>query len=431
MLKKITKPLKNNKLYLYSGLIGLFTVAFAWFSLRDNNPIVNDLKELNRQFGAYQVEPFSQDSDNPTIAALERSFIDSRVYRANFLDFDFLDTKKILKEVEILINFETDSDEASSASKDFDNLAIIKLRTNVEAAKIAAAYAKVLGIDYVEVNWQLDSLQPEIEQVAQTTSGEITRPRASQELVRRQAIIAVVDSGLDKNHPALQDRIVEGFDFLDGDVEVDDEVGHGTHVSGLIAKNSRAAEIMPLKVASKKTGRVSDISRAVKYAADKEVDIINLSLTLPQNSKTFEKAIEYAQAKNIIIVAAAGNQNENTCYYPSAYDNVIAVGALNKKGTDKWIHSNYGDCIDYSAIGEKVYSILPNNHYGLLSGTSQSTPQVAAKIAEIMTAKNNFDLDPDEIKAALDQVTLDLTQSKYPTSLGRKIDNDYFSVASQ
>lgn len=201
-------------------------------------------------------------------------------------------------------------------------------------------------------------------------------------------IIAVVDSGICFNHPDLQGRILQGYDFVNDDPIAEDQRGHGCAVSGIIAANTNnnagvagmhsKAKILPVKVLnSSGTGSYSDIAQGIIYSTDHGADVINLSLGGTGNPYFLKNAVDYATSKGVVVVAAAGNSNQEGALYPAKYENVIAVGAINDR-LEKSAFSNYGVDIDVWAPGEKIYTTTWDNKYINKSGTSYAAPHVSA-----------------------------------------------------
>jgi subtilisin family serine protease len=186
-------------------------------------------------------------------------------------------------------------------------------------------------------------------------------------------------------------------DVNDYDDVPEDEVGHGTHVSGIIASRGlNMAEgicpncsIMPVRVlASMKNGNrvvgagiIDNINAGIKYAVDKGADVINMSLGIKNTGGGLphEDVIKYAISKNVTIVAASGNDGTEEKYYPGALPDVIAVGA-----TDNFGHvtnfTSFGADITVVAPGLNIYSSFTNNTYQFASGTSQASPFVCGTI---------------------------------------------------
>ncbi|HEY4408404.1 MAG TPA: S8 family peptidase [Acidimicrobiia bacterium] len=215
-------------------------------------------------------------------------------------------------------------------------------------------------------------------------------------------ILAIVDSGVQLNHPDLAGRLVPGYDFVNNDSSPDDDYGHGTMVAGIAAaatNNSQGVagaawrgKIMPVKVLDS-TGSATDedIAAGITFAVDHGASVINLSLGGPGASSTLQTAVDYATSHNVVVVAAAGNDGDKgfatatTPHYPAACAGVIAVGATDSSGNHAGF-SSYGTWIDVVAPGVGIVSTTwstSSNHfssYGSGDGTSFSSPLVAATI---------------------------------------------------
>jgi thermitase len=231
---------------------------------------------------------------------------------------------------------------------------------------------------------------------------------------RDDVIVAVLDTGVDLEHPEYKDVLLPGFDwvdiidgadefigdFLGADPIPDDEVGHGTHVTGIIAGAGHRmpagvcprCRIVPVRVLAAMesdgqrygAGAVGNISAGIKWAADYElpVDIINMSLGVQHagGGLPHEEVIAYAQSRGITIVAAAGNDGKETLYYPGAFDYVVTVGAVDEDGAVS-SYSTYGRQVDLVAPGTDVFSTHLNGKYAFSTGTSHAAPFVAGAAA--------------------------------------------------
>lgn len=225
--------------------------------------------------------------------------------------------------------------------------------------------------------------------------------------------IAVLDTGIYREHSEFNPaRISQGFDYVNiidghkkfvGDfLEIDDspndEVGHGTHVSGILGAQGRKMStgvvpdctIVPIKVLGsyKKeggtigAGTVGDINAGIKYAVDQGVDVINMSLGIKHEGGGLphERVIDYAKENGVTVVAASGNDGTRELYFPGANPYVLAVGATNNSGGVANF-STYGPHISFVAPGTNIYSTYVDNKYAYSSGTSQASPFVAGTIA--------------------------------------------------
>jgi thermitase len=224
--------------------------------------------------------------------------------------------------------------------------------------------------------------------------------------------IAVLDTGVNLDHKELEGKIVKGADFVDleglatsdfiGDItgydEVpEDEVGHGTHVSGIVAGRglqmdegvSPRCRIMAVRVLAtmKSDGRlvgagiVDNINTGIKWAVDNSADVINMSLGIKHTGGGLphEDVIRYALSKNVTVVAASGNDGTSERYYPGALPGVIAVGAVDNAGAVTSFTS-YGANISVVAPGVNIYSSFAHNTYAFASGTSQASPFVSGSV---------------------------------------------------
>ena len=206
--------------------------------------------------------------------------------------------------------------------------------------------------------------------------------------------IAVVDTGIQQDHPDLDSKVLAGYDFVEGDTSPDDSVGHGTHVAGIAAaetdNNSFGAgacplcTILPVRVIEDRRGKLSDVVAGITYAADNGAQVINLSLG-GVKSVALEDAVDYAWQKGAFLSCAAGNNGKNNLFYPAAYNHCFSVAATDQN--DAWASfSNYGTWVDIAAPGASIYSTLTNNDYGSLIGTSMATPHVAG-IAGLLSSQ--------------------------------------------
>jgi subtilisin family serine protease len=196
-----------------------------------------------------------------------------------------------------------------------------------------------------------------------------------------------------------------------------DDNGHGTHVSGIIAANANDnigiagidgtldVKIIPIKVLdSNGEGDINDIVKGIKYAADNGADIINLSFGANEKSKLIAEAISYAKSKGVFVVAAAGNDNEDSDNISPAGDGAFTVAAMSYN-YKKASFSDYGNCIKVSAPGVEILSTVPGG-YEAWDGTSMAAP-VATGIAAMVKAEDP-NLSPSQIEDVLDSTAKDI-----------------------
>lgn len=232
--------------------------------------------------------------------------------------------------------------------------------------------------------WNLRSIN--VEQAWDETKGE-------------GVVVAVIDTGVTRVPDLQQTEFVTGYDFVNNRTQATDDVGHGTHVAGTIAQSTNnnygvagvayQAKIMPIKVLGTGGGTVADIAEGIRFAADNGAQVINMSLGGGGESKLMEEAINYAYDKGVVIIAAAGNANQNASSYPARYPKVIGVSALDAAG-NKAEYSNFGAGVDIAAPGGgKEDKILQNtidpqtgkSVFMGYQGTSMAAPHVAGVAA--------------------------------------------------
>jgi len=231
--------------------------------------------------------------------------------------------------------------------------------------------------------------------------------------------VAVIDTGISEVPDLKATKFVKGYDFVNDRIDASDDAGHGTHVAGTIAQSTNnnygvagiayEASLMPLKVlGASGGGTVADIAEAIRYAADNGADVINMSLGGAGESQLMEDAINYAHQKGVVVIAAAGNSNQNSASYPARYPHVIGVAALDSVGV-KAPYSNFGAGVDISAPGgSEAGKILqetidPESGQSIFEGyqgTSMAAPHVAGVAALVKAAGVK---EPDEILNILKQ----------------------------
>ena len=210
----------------------------------------------------------------------------------------------------------------------------------------------------------------------------------------------IPDNGIDDDHNGYIDDY-HGFNFTSRNSDISDVHGHGTGVASIIAaqtNNSRgmaginwAAPLMVLKALNYLGGGdFTTVAEALRYAADNGARIINMSFGSLDNVSTLNDAVNYALGKNVIIVAAVGNNNGLGVYYPAAYPNVIAVSSVDDSGRLS-VFSNYGPGVDVAAPGENILMAgsFANNISSFVrgSGSSFAAAEVTG-VVSLLVARN-------------------------------------------
>ncbi len=219
------------------------------------------------------------------------------------------------------------------------------------------------------------------------------------------ATVAVIDSGVQADHPDLAGRIGPGYDVVQRDSTPQDGDGHGTHVMGIIGAATGngigvesvapGATLMPVRVLGDDGGgSIDDVAKGIDWAREHGADVINLSLgsDVPLvgagGGDGFDAAIRRAIAAGIVVVAAAGNNGVPVCEQPAASDGLLCVGAVDKR-RQRSFFSSFGSGLGLVApggagatatgmdVGEDVLSTYAGSSYRELAGTSQAAPHVA------------------------------------------------------
>ena len=272
-------------------------------------------------------------------------------------------------------------------------------------------------------------------------------------------IVAIVDTGIDLDHPEFTGRMLTGTCIGDPSTKcagaaalgADDE-GHGTHVAGIVAAANDGvgktgvapgASLMPVKVLdSHGSGSYSDVAGGIVYAAAHGADVINLSLGGSSSSTTLLSALQTAAPTAVIIAAAGNSGNRYSPSYPAAYatalnvvGSMIIVGSVdsNNKISSFSQTPGAGGCtlsrtarvcfkdVFLVAPGRNIYSTYPDNTYATMSGTSMATPYVAGAAALVLSASPY--LTPQQVVSILLNSATDLGTRGTDTVYGRGLVN--------
>jgi subtilisin family serine protease len=245
------------------------------------------------------------------------------------------------------------------------------------------------------------------------------------------ATIAIVDSGINLQHPDLAGTVRSGKNIVGDGKGLTDASGHGTEVAGVAAAahdngqgiSGMAPGVRVLPIAIEDSAgqmRASDLARGVQFAIKREVDVINLSLGGPVQSPNVEYWLEQATEAGIPVVAAAGNayRKDNPTIWPAASAHTIAVGALAPTGI--WApFSSTGQYIDVVAPGVAVLTTAGDGRYVAGNGTSLSAPFVSATVA--MMRVRAPDASPDELRQVLVSSAKDVGPKGWDPKFGHGI----------
>lgn len=217
-------------------------------------------------------------------------------------------------------------------------------------------------------------------------------------------------------HPEFNGKLVEGYNVLNDTNKPQDDNGHGTHVSGIIAAKTNnkdgiagmtwKSKLMPIKaIGADGSGSAVDIAQGIYWATDNGADVINLSVGNYTSSAALKEACRYAYENNVVLVAASGNDASDQPSYPAAYEEVLSVAAVDhlKERAD---FSNFGDYVDVAAPGVDIPSTYIYSDYASLSGTSMACPHVAALAALVRSV--HHDMKAHDVMEVIRKSALDL-----------------------
>lgn len=249
--------------------------------------------------------------------------------------------------------------------------------------------------------------------------------------IDRKVKIAIIDSGVDESHSKFDGRIdysTSCYIFKENDVAASnydfyDGLGHGTHVSGIIADcTPEIVKLMEIKTFDDNgNSSVLAITTAMQYAIENNADVINMSLGWfndnAANYTFLDTIITKAKSNGIVICAAAGNQAGDVVYaYPAHNKDVFTVTAITSSGYFASSYSNYGSVVDFCAPGTSIYNTYTNGTYVKASGTSMATPHVTSAVAYIMLAEPG--LTVDEVENRLKEYAVDLGDAGWDEKYG-------------
>jgi subtilisin family serine protease len=346
-----------------------------------------------------------------------------RLYRVKSpAHLDVIRSSRIVKKIETIESFKTFSVEPGSTTSKYTNDPLIAYQWGFENTE------QVVTQDIDDIT---------LKRVKGVRHADIDLPAAGviEKYMKRDVIVAVIDTGVDVDHPDIKENIyINETECINGEIPLNpkedkdgnglkgdckgwsftgkdkdglnrtiDDVGHGTHVAGIISATTNNStgisgitnkiKILPIKVLSDDPERKNGIgltdrlAKGILYAAKMNVDVINLSLGWPLalDKKYLREALNEALSKNIVIVAAAGNNSHSASILPCAIEGVLCVGSVDN---DLAISSssNFGLHVDVLAPGDNILSLYPMNlspdlfsvqGYDYKSGTSQAAPYVA------------------------------------------------------
>lgn len=333
------------------------------------------------------------------------------------------------------IHAELISDGIKSKETLADNMELLELTDPSQMERIIEGLEAMEGIEYVQPNYLLktnvasDEFYPQQWALNNIIDENIVDVNAEAawdiETGSGNVTVGILDTGIDSTHPDIKKAIKNnGCDFADIMWEVKDPSvdKHGTAIAGIIAAQDNDIgirgiasdiKITPLKFMDKYKGYTSDAIKAIQYAVNEEIEILNCSFGSDEYNPALQ---EVMQNSPILFVCAAGNDGRNIDqepYYPASFDlpNIISVGSINSDGEISSF-SNYGSTVDVLAPGENIYSTIPEGKYYSFSGTSMSAAYVTG-VAALLKSQNAA-ISPEEMISQINS-----TARRYPDYVGK------------
>lgn len=237
-------------------------------------------------------------------------------------------------------------------------------------------------------------------------------------------IVAVLDTGVDSTHPDLAANMVPGWNMFDNNDDTADVHNHGTWVAGTIAAAANnaagsagvawSAEIMPVRIAAPDgTAFISTIVNGIRWAADHGAKVVNASFSGVAGSAAVQSAAQYLRNKGGVLVVSAGNTGTEFNYPPS---DAILVAAATDVNDQRPNWSSYGSYVDIASPGVSIFTTRKGGGYSFVSGTSFSSPIVAATAALMLSANN--ELTPSDLDQLMLSTTVDLGEPGFDNFYG-------------
>lgn len=296
---------------------------------------------------------------------------------------------ELVKKDEYLIMFQDKVDKSliekqgGEVKEAYSHLPIVKAEFSYDPTDNLKQYEEIVEVEpdgNVKANGTEDSLHNGISNVLHT------KEKGVSPLTGKGTSVAILDTGIDREHPDV--KIKEGISFVENVSDFDDDNGHGTHLAGIIGaqKNNMGmtgvapdTDLYAVKVLDKyANGKYSTVVKGIDWAIEHKANIILMSLGGKKESVFFEEAMNKAYEKGILLVASAGNEGYkegNSITYPAKFDSVIAVGALDNKNQRGFLSSK-GKQLELMAPGVDIWSTWNNGDYRLDSGTSMAAAHV-------------------------------------------------------
>ena len=413
-------------------------------------------------------------STGPSFVLASKTIANNKInldLKVNNKNFD-KQNRKIFVENQIVVKYKNDN-------KAFR---VINLPAGTSVEETVVKYKKNKNVEYAEPNYMAYADEvpndpyyfPYQWHMDNETGSGVNAEQAWDISTGEGVIVAVIDTGLNLGGEDTPVCLKPGKDFINNDLDPNDDNGHGTHVAGTIAQSTNNDSvgvaglaynscIMPLKaLGADGGGSYAAIANAIIFATDNGADVINMSLGGDYNDITLASAVQYAHNNGVVVVAAAGNSSSDAPHYPSSYETVISVGAT---GYDKSLasYSNYGLDIDVVAPGGDMYEYTYNRRgkiigettkdlnddgypdgvlqetfdsesfgYSFYQGTSMASPHVAGAAALLISYAKELgqELSSMQVREALQNTAEDLGEGGWDQYFGYGLIDAYAVLSS-
>lgn len=320
-----------------------------------------------------------------------------------------------------------------SFKKDYSALgySVIKFKKTSAAREALAKLSKAGNVQSVSpgVKFKLSSVKTDPKVSKQYFNKLLNLPAAQKLAGKNKVSVAVIDTGIDKNHPELKNKIKSSYNAINP-INAPMADNHGTHVAGIIAgeKNNGVggyginpqSDLISIDVFNRDFFTTDyTVAEGILQAIKKKVKVINMSLGSYYSSPIMEAAVEKARKAGIVMVAAAGNEGGDYPQYPASYAGVISVGAVDKNKT-LTEYSSYGVSTDLVAPGDNIYaptySLEKKSTFEALSGTSMATPMVTGTVSLLLSKYPS--LNAAQVEYILKKTATDLGAKGFDAKYG-------------
>jgi subtilisin family serine protease len=269
---------------------------------------------------------------------------------------------------------------------------------DAESLGVEVEFENELEVEFCDANYLLDLPEPvqsskpfvDVELIGtfplQRTSTQLGLATAHATSTGAGVTVGVIDAGINLSHPLFAGTTIIGYDFIDGDADPSDpgvgpSAGHGTFVAGLVKLVAPSANIAAYRVFDTLgSGDGFSVAEAIVRAVEDGCKVINLSMVLLEKHASVELALEYARARQVVVVASAGNDSTSVERFPALISSVISVAAVDSNNV-RAPFSNYGGKIDVCAPGVHLYAPYLDTTFAWWNGSSFAAPLVSGQAA--------------------------------------------------